>query len=380
MSRRGGQQPLSTFIGALRLPEDFAARPEVSGSAEVAAAVEWLNTSRPRRQNFWPALVLAFIAQAEALLAADGVDRLPDVFASHPPQESQDGRVVNTLNFTRGHGDPIALRSVYNAALHVIRYHMLREHPKNEAHATQSWRDYRELVTLIHAMRPDERKTLAEWVWKSGVLDRQELVLARKRERVVRPFEFVLLHMPTTAIKGLPGGAMLQAVTYGYFRADSPNLILETHSVNTGSSRAGRLGDVDGYRGGEIELAAEVKDLEIQDAAAVADFVEDIAEAPNATAVVVCQGVTDEARAEIEARNITVLTVSDLTRTVSVWDLPKQQEGLRGVDYYLGRIQRSGAGQTFFREWLREHGLDAGFDWVQATPWRAGGAVAEADT
>ena len=40
---------------------------------------------------------------------------------------------------------------------------------------------------------------------------------------------------------------------------------------------------------------------------------------------------------------------------------------MRCVDYYLGRIQRSGIGQTFFRTWLHEHGLDAGFVWIEET-------------
>jgi hypothetical protein len=378
MSKRGGNQPISNFTAGLRLPGGFGKRSDAPGSVKVQAAITWMAEKRPPRQNHWPALVLALIAQAEALLQAEGLDSLPDVFAAHPEEVSRNGRVVNTLNLTRaGEEQSIQLRPIYNAVLSVIRNDMLRQHPKNEAHATQSWPAYRELVTLISAMTPAERKTFAGHIWQTGVLDAEELVLASKRDRVVRPFEFVLIHMPTTGISRLPGGAMLQGITYGYFRADSPNLILETHSVNTGSSRAGKLGDVDGYRGGEVELAAEVKDLDITDAEAVADFIEDIADAPNATAVVVCQSITDEARSEIESRNITVLTVDDLTRTVSVWDMPKQQEGLRGVDYYLGRIQRSRVGQKFFRDWLHEHGLDAGFAWIEATEAAAEAAAAE---
>lgn len=377
MPPRGGLQPLGNFTTGLRLPDGFDKRPDATGSANVQAAIAWMAEKRPPKQNHWPALVLALIAQSEALLQAEHLDNLTDVFAAHPVEVSSDGRVVNTLNFTRAGEQSIQLRPIYNAVLSVIRNDMLRQHPKNEAHATQSWPAYRELATRISAMTPSERKTFAEHIWQTGVLESEELVIATKRDRVVRPFEFVLIHMPTTGINRLPGGAMLQGITYGYFRADSPNLILETHSVNTGSSRAGKLGDVDGYRGGEVELAAEVKDLDITDVKAVADFIEDIADAPNATAVVVCQSITDEARAEIESRNITVLTVDGLTKTVSVWDLPKQQEGLRGVDYYLGRIQRSAAGQRFFRDWLHEHGLDAGFTWIEATEATAKSAIAE---
>lgn len=352
------------------MPSDFLQR-EVSStpSNDLQAAVDWLLTKRPKNQNHWPALGLSLIAQAELLLEAEGVDSLPDVFVSNAPQESTaNGRVVNTLNFTRSGGDPVTLRPLYNRALQVIRNEMLRDHPSNAAHATQSWRAYRELIQYVYAIQPSERHQLAEFIWSAGVLARPEIALAEVRDRVVRPFEFVLLNMPTSGIVGVRGGAMLQGIAYGYFRADSPNLILETHKVNTGSSRAGRLGDIDGFRGGEPELAAEVKDLVLDENNAhtqLADFIEDMATAPNATAVVVCRGISDKARNEIESRNIIVLAVDDLVRTVKVWDLPKQQEGLRGVDYYLSRIQRSGPAQDFFRKWLADHDLDAGFNYPE---------------
>ncbi|SHX66933.1 Uncharacterised protein [Mycobacteroides abscessus subsp. abscessus] len=365
MPIRGGNQPLSTFAAALGFPDGFADRPLPATHPKLDAAKAWLADDRPSAQNHWPALVLALIVQAEVLLAGEGADQIADVFTVHPPEESSArGRVVNTLNFTRSDAESVKLRPLYNLALGVITYDMLRTHPSNPGHATQSWRAYRPLIELIYGMSPGERAALAKHVWQIGVVDAPEIRIAEVRERLIRPFEFVLVNMPTTGIPGLPGGGMLQGITYGYFRADSPNLILESHKVNTGSSRAGRIGDVDGFRGGELELAAEVKDLSIEDASAVADFVEDIAAAPNATAVVVCQSVADDAREEIESRNITVLTMEDLTRTVGVWDLPKQQEGLRGVDYFLGRVQKSAAAQQFFRNWLRENDLDAGFVWV----------------
>lgn len=378
MVKRGGQQPLSNFIGELRLPEGFDERPDAAQSSVVREAIAWMAEKRPEAHNFWPALVLALIAQAETLLAAEGVESLSDVFESNPRVTSSNRGVVNTLNFTRqGGGPPVTLRPVYNAVETVIRSRMQRVHPSAAPHATQAWPAYEDLIKLLYAMTPSERKTFAEYIWKIGVLDRAEVVRAMVRKRVVRPFEFVLVRMPRTniGVQGLPGGTMLQGITYGYFRADSPNLILETHKVNVGSSRTGQIGDVDGYRGGEIELAAEVKDSFIVDAEALIDFIEDIADAPNATAVVVCQSITDEAKADIESRNITVLTIADLARTVSVWDLPKQQEGLRGIDYFLGRIQKHPAAREFFRSWLHEHGLDAGFTWIEESAEDAEGTL-----
>ncbi len=132
------------------------------------------------------------------------------------------------------------------------------------------------------------------------------------------------------------------------------------------------LGDVDGFRGNEPELAAEVKDIHLTPTNVLQqlrDFFEDIENAANVTAIVFCREITDEARAMIaeyfaeapagagesltEARTgVTVLDVQELVRRVSVWDVPKQQEALRGVEYYLGRVQKDDRAVAFLRDWL----------------------------
>lgn len=378
---RGGDQPLSNFVLELGFSEDFTARSMTRGP-EYDAAVDWLMNKRPPNQNHWPALAIALISQAEMLLEVAGKDRMEDVFSEYPPEATIEGvRAVNTLNFQYGAKKFVRLRPLYNRALDVIRARMLRNHPSNAPHATQSWPAYRDYIKFVYAMSPEERKSLTEFVWSIGVVPLPEMTLAAVRERVIRPFENVLRNMPTSVPK-VRGGAMLQGLSFGYLLADSPNLILESHSVNTGSSRAGMLGDVDGFRGSEPELAAEVKDLAIDELnvdAQLGPFLEDIAMAPNATAVVICRSITSSAREAIESRNVTVLTVSDLARTVAVWDLPKQEEALRGTDYYLGRIQKSQVAVEYFRAWVDKGSNSSehlGFqvegavdlDWVEAAP------------
>lgn len=265
---------------------------------------------------------------------------------------------MNTLTFTVG-ATSVSLRRFYNLAESVIRNDMLRLHPSSAAHATQSWRAYETLIDLVFAMSPGGRLALAEWVWQQ-VLSLAEHPIAAVKERVVRPFEYVLTNMSTAA---RPGGAIFQAFAYGYLRADSPNLILESYSVNTGSSRKKMLGDVVGYRGQEPELAAEVKDLELTDENVddqLGNFFEDIAGAPNATAVVICRAITSEARGRVEARGVTVLDKDTLRHTVAVWDLPKQQEALRGVEYFLARLQRNVELVRRFRVFCAANALDAG--------------------
>lgn len=364
MATRGGNQPIENFGDKIGYPDGFLERQSWgSGSDSLAEAITWLKTGRPRGQNHWSTLCLALIGQAEGVLAIEGVDSLDDIFTTHPPEmASPGGRAVHTLNFVMNDGKKVTLRGRYNKILEVIRNDMLREHPKNEGHATSTWPQYRDFIELVFRMGPEDRAELARYIWATEVLTRPEITLAEVRERVERPFERLLKNMET-AVKGVPGGSLLQGIAYGYLRADSPNLILETDKVNTGSSRAGRLGDVDGFRGSEPELVAEVKDMVLDESNAetqLTDFLEDVASAPNATAVVVCRKVTDAAREVIESRNIVVLTVEDLAWAVRVWDVPKQQEALLGIDYYLGRIQRSTKAQKYFRGWLADNELDAG--------------------
>ncbi len=376
--RRGGARPLSDVAEDLGLPLGFGARPEVISPA-VSSALEWLVLNRPPKQNFWPALTLAIICQVELLLELEGRSSLEDIFASHPPEVgAEGGRAVNTLNFTRAGGDSVKLRPFYNEVANIIRNVMLRQHPSSAAHATQSWNAYRPLIGQIGAFLPGERRAFAEGVWKLGVLDKPERVIATVKERTIRPFEYVLSEM-STQVQGIRGGALMQALAYGYLRADSPNLILESHNVNTPSSPAGMLGDVDGFRGSEPELACEVKDVDIDEDNAenlLSDFFEDIFHAPNATAVVICRSCTVAGKEYIEARNVTVLDREELIRRVGVWDLPKQQEALRGVEYYLGRIQRENFAVDYLRQWLATAGVDGGLGTARAVLPHA----AEADT
>lgn len=357
---RGGNQPLSTFLLSLGLPGDFTDREGGEDDPALVEAIRWLRDERPRKQNHWPALCLAMVAQAEEALADSGQDRVDEVFDEFQLEAGTPKKPVNTMNLIVD-GKTHTLRPKYNAAMDVIRVEMRRDHPSNAAHATQSWRAYEDLVRLIYRMSPEGRRLFAEHVWQQGVLDVPERKFASKAERIVRPFELVLDQFPTQGAN--PGGALFQGLVYGYFRADSPNLTLESHSVNTGSARADMIGDVAGFRGDEVELAVEVKDHEISSANAdsvLTDFLEDLVHAPNATAVVAAAEVDDEARKHLAEFNVIALSRDDLRERVITWDLPKQQEAIRGALYYLSRIQKNTALGERLTRFLVEQGIGAG--------------------
>ena len=356
---RGGDRPVSEYEADLGLPKGFGSRILERGDA-FASAVEFLANRRPKAQNHWPALSLAILAQAESLLLAEGRESVEDVFETFPPDDGGNGRVVNTMNLVSGDRS-FKLRPSYNSALDVIRVEMRRDHPSNAAHATQSWRAYVPLITAVYQATPNERAAIAEYVWQEGVLLAPERRFASAASRIVRPFELALSSMPTQGFN--PGGALFQGLVFGFFTADSPNLTLESHSVNTGSSRADMIGDVSGFRGGEVELAVEVKDHGIDDThvnEVLGDFLEDLVKAPNATAVVVADNISENARNELAAVNVIGLSREDLRLRVITWDLPKQQEALRGAAYYLARIQKNTVLLQHLLDFVSANNLDAG--------------------
>lgn len=358
--KRGGSQPLSTYADQIGFPQGFSTRIGGLDHPAYISAVKWMQTKRPSRQNFWPALVLAFISQSEEALKTIEKESVTDPFSLPIEKTTTSGRVVNTLNFKLPK-NKITLRPRFNNAAQVIRVDMRRDHPSAAPHATQAWRQYRELVTLIFQMSPAARTRFAEYIWKKGVIDAEERRWASTAGRIVRPFERVLADFDTRNAK--PGGALFQALVYGYFSADSPNLTLESHSVNTGSSHVDMPGDVAGFRGGEVELAVEVKDYEITSdtvEAVLVDFLEDLVNAPNTTAVVVADSVDVPSRKRLAQSNVIALSREDLRIRVMTWDLPKQQEALRAALYFLSRVQKTTTLVHRLETYLTEKGLASG--------------------
>jgi hypothetical protein len=287
--RRGGIHPLADFETELGLPAGFCNRDFNESEDAVRDAIHFLEVERPANQNYWPGLCLAMVGFAEELLAAAGDESLERPLDIYPPEtQYAAGGPVNTLNVKVGESE-IKLRRLYNHAAVVIRVEMRRQHPQMPGHATQAWPAYRPFLDAVCAATREGRRAIAEYIWERGVLNAQENVPTVGRGALIRPFSRLLEIFPTTH---RPGGAVFQAMAFGYLRADSPNVILESHAVNVASRRAGVVGDVDGFQGAEIELAAEVKDLDIgQDnfENQLGGFLQAVEEVPNATTLVIAR-------------------------------------------------------------------------------------------
>ena len=284
---RGGNQPLKTFEAMLELPSGFASRSpkDDSDPAKTARAVKWLEKSRPSDQNAWPALTLAFVAQVEAALSSMKVKTHTDLLGGSRILTEQKGKPVRQLILTLPNG-MVPTRRYYNNAEKVIRTELNRTHPSMPGHATAGWQAYRDFISLLGSCSPSGRRIVAEWIWEHGVIALSERLVPTIRIRRPRPFHEVVKDLDTAS--GKTGGAMYQAMVYAYFVADSPTLTVVSHKVNTGSSRAGALGDVDGFLGESIVLAAEAKDkdLTLDDEDDLGGFLDDVAPHADVDAVV----------------------------------------------------------------------------------------------
>lgn len=332
--------PLHDFEADLDLPEGFTTRQPATHDEHASAAIRWLEKSKPGRQRFWPALTLAFVAQAEALLNHLGKPSQPDVFDEVERKRTSAIKAVDQLVWVSNERE-IGTRRYYNMAEDAIISKMRRQHPSTPAHATSKWEMYRPFISSIFAATPEGRTAVAEWIWEHGVLAAELTLTTAFRKRQPRPFYEMLESLDTGS--GTTGGALFQALVYGYLYADSPTLTVTSQRVNTGSRRAKVIGDVSGYLGENIVLAAEAKDKDLthRDKQDLLTFVREADPFPDLDAVVFARSFDTEIREFLESSKVRTFPRDEMLKTVRLWDVPKQENAVRAVRFFLGRIQQS---------------------------------------
>lgn len=334
-------KPLTEFEDSLELPQGFTSRNLDDVDGDAVSAIAWLAHERPERQNFWPALCLAFIAQAERLLGHLGVDQKKDPFATIERKKTSAAKAVDQLVWITPDGTEVPSRRFYNAAAEVIIARMRREHPSSPGHNTSKWLMYEPLITHIFSTTPGGRLAIAEWIWQMGVLAKPKTVNTAHRTRQPRPFLAIIESLDTGS--GTTGGAVFQAMVYGYLYADSPTLTVVSQKVNTGSRRAGVIGDVSGYLGEHLVLAAEAKDKHLgkSNEADLHTFIEESSAFPDLDAVVFARSFDSHIAAKLEENKVRTFSTEDMMRTVRLWDVPKQENAVRAMRFFLGQIQKN---------------------------------------
>ncbi|MEF2278023.1 hypothetical protein V3W47_06890 [Deinococcus sp. YIM 134068] len=162
---------------------------------------------------------------------------------------------------------------------------------------------------------------------------------------------------PRIASRQENGGAVFQAIAFGYVVAQYPHLDVIADKVRTGSARQRRFGDVDGYMGLDLELSVEVKDLEITTAnlgRQLGSFVEAL-EGLETIATAFVRAITDDACADLEGRGIRVLTQDQLLREVAGWDWHKQNRAVLGLLHQLAHVEQTTHGVQRLLSFIAQH-------------------------
>lgn len=351
---------LEDHLDGLGLPAAMATREAVRSSAVDSIVTSMNDEIDLRSRRFLPGLLMAFIAMAEDALARLGEESLADVLDEFEHEMTNArGQRVNTLNLILEEGEVVRLRPFYNAAEHVFVHELRRyDYPNMAPHATQAWSQHEDLLAEIFALTPDERRTLAEAVF-ARVLTMPAHGRRSTAAASPRPFETLLASFPGTQ-RGEPAGATLQGLAFAYYRADSPNVTIETAKVGAGSRRTGRVGDVDGWSGAELVLSIEVKDDDLVDTddAALDGFIANLADWPDATAIVVARTVSTEVEGDLASQAIQVLTRDSMRESVARWDLNKQRLAAREFHYFLARVQKHTKLIERFEDFLRQRELE----------------------
>lgn len=317
----------------------MATRARPTASAKVDRVLE-LRTTRWQRRAFLLGVLFAFVGVAEELLRQAGRDAVDDVLHRYPPMlQDASGRNLNTLTIS-GLNSEIGLRGYYNAAERVARHLLRRDYPNCAPHATGEWRGHTEEFELICSMSPGERAILADALWKE-LVERPHIPAVDGQDRRERPFEKVLADFPNTE-RGEPAGSVLQGLAFAYYRADSPNVTLQTGRVGRGSSRTGAVGDIDGWAGRELALTVEVKDkdISVENLAELDQFVRNLTKWPDATAIVLARSFSDDAVDELAQHNIVCINRLRMAENVALWDVPKHLLAVREVLHYFAVIQQ----------------------------------------
>ncbi len=355
----GPSSVLDDHLVGLGLPAAMATRTPSQTNAVMVISTEVDAQIDQRNRRFVPGLVMAFIAMAEAALDRLSQTSMDDVLEECEYETvNARGQRVNTLNLFVDDGDPVRLRPYYGAAEHVFVHDLRRyDYPNMAPHATQAWPQHEDLLRGIFALHPDERRALAERVIER-VLLLPEYGRRSTEDASPRPFETVLKAFAGTQ-KGEPPGAILQGLAFAYYRADSPNVTIETGKVGASSRRTGRIGDVDGWSGADLVLSIEVKDEDLTDAedATLDSFIANLAEWPDATAIVVARSADDDVTEALAEQNVAMLTRENMRHSVIRWDLNKQRLAAREMHYFLVRVQRHSGLIARYEQFLEDNAV-----------------------
>ena len=342
------------------LPASMADRADPVDRSEVdRLLIESRQQVERENRHFHLGLVIAFLGVVERVCDTLEEDVVPDALIRYPPLAERNGRRVNTLTIPLPGARPVGLRYFYNVVESAVRFSLGRRgYPSMAPHATQAWAQHRAELETIFAMDPRERKALAQGLWQE-VLRLPRPAYRTADEARPRPFTTILREF--FAAPGEPAGVVLQALGFAYFNVELAHLTsVECDKVRTGGARRGNVGDIDGWSGSDLVIAIEVKDLDLDEESEheVGGFLANLVNWPDTTAIVLANTVSPGVVGRLADTNIHTVTRQDLIRRTALWDMDRQEQALRSLEYYVIRVQAHDALSARFLEYLADREIE----------------------
>jgi hypothetical protein len=264
------------------------------------------------------------------------------VLAKYPPVAQRGERQANTLSLSVV-GRTVGIRRIEERVADAFHAMERSKYPSAYVYNTGQWKKYTDLLGLCFALSGAPARMLAVMrLFEFGLANLERNAFFGRSEPRARIFEEAVQAFPRDA-EGENGGLTFQAMVFGFLRADHPHLEWIADKVRTGSARQRRFGDIDGYAGVNLELSAEVKDLDIDSGnkeRQLGSFLQSIANR-HATGMVFARTFSEDVRAELEGLGVILTDDAMLRWLIRRWDWVKQDIALQSMMHFLAHIEQN---------------------------------------
>jgi hypothetical protein len=340
---------IADFLGADFPDLDLDAATSLDADEQqIIERVEDYVASRFKGMKYILGLALDFALLAQRLSAADEEGKSlrkdltgEELFVRYQLVKERGSRQANTLTLKIG-GMEQGIRKIEESVAEFFHRLKRTDYPSAYVYNTGQWQKYRDLLVDCFRLSEAGRLELCKRLIHFGLMN---MAVADFYGRSLpRPtlLPEVIRSYPRAA-RGENGGLTLQALAYGFFKADRPHLSIVTDKVRRGSKRQKQIGDIDCYAGIDLELSVEVKDFEIKAEnleAELGDFIQSIT-SNRIMGLAFVASSTEEARRALSDHGLHVMTLDDLLRITGVWDWPKQNAAVLGMLHFLSHVEQN---------------------------------------
>lgn len=322
-----------------------------SDEPRIKEILKYVDLHIAEKKTYVLGLAVDFAVLAERLAEADpeALDARPtitelEIFARYKLVEKVGSKIANTLSLAFDGAKKKGIRRTEEELVTLFHGLGRSSYPSAYVYNTGQWQKYKDLLVLTFGLSPAGRRLVVSELLKLALMRLPENAYYGRQTPRARLFGQVISGYPRSD-DNENAGLTFQAIAFGFVSADRPHLQILASSVRVGSARQRRIGDIDGYRGLDLELSAEVKDIHItagnydKQLSGFVTAIEDV----GILGLAILQAADDDVRERLRGANIEVITDGDLGYLESMWDWPKQNAALLGMMHYLAHIEQNPA-------------------------------------